>query len=71
MPRRTSMNDVKNLEALNNLERIVKDKRNDKRAGAKKERRNRHYVRVLIKHQLKHHSVNQTEDTEKNPPEDV
>lgn len=54
MPKRTSMNDVKKMEELNNLERIVIDKRNDKRAGAKKERRNRHYIKVLIKQQIKH-----------------
>lgn len=54
MPKRTSINDVKELEHLNDLERIVKDKRNNKRADAKKERRNRHYVKVLIKHQLNH-----------------
>lgn len=53
MPKRTSVNDIQKIEDLNELERIVKDKRNDKRAGAKKERRNRHYVKVLIKHQLK------------------
>ena len=45
---------MKELEHLNDLERIVKDKRNNKRADAKKERRNRHYVKVLIKHQLNH-----------------
>ena len=54
MPKRTSVNDVKEMEHLNDLDRIVKDKRNDKRADAKRERRNRHYVKVLIKHQLKH-----------------
>lgn len=53
MPKRTSVNVVKVLEDLNNLDRIVKDKRNDKRAGAKRGRRDRHYVKVLIKHQLK------------------
>ena len=53
MPKRTSINDVKGIEDLNDLERIVKDKRNDKRSDAKKERRNRHYVKVLIKQQLK------------------
>lgn len=53
MPKRTSVNDVKVLEDLNNLDRIVKDKRNDKRADAKRGRRDRHYVKVLIKHQLK------------------
>ncbi len=53
MAKRTSINDVKGIEDLNDLERIVKDKRQEKRADAKKERRNRHYVKVLIKHQLK------------------
>ena len=54
MPKRTSVNDVRELEHLNELDRIVKDKRNGKRSEAKKERRNRHYVKVLIKYQLKH-----------------
>ena len=71
MPKRTSMNDIKDLEELNDLERIVKDKRNDKRAGAKKERRNRHYVKVLIKHQLKHYSINLTEDSEEIQPDEA
>jgi hypothetical protein len=71
MPKRTSINDVKHLEELNDLERIVKDKRNDKRAGAKKERRNRHYVKVLIKHQLKHQGVEPKEDTEEISLDDV
>ncbi len=62
MPKRTSINDVKQLEALNDLERIVKDKRNNKRADAKKGRRNRHYIKVLIKHQLKHQGYQQEED---------
>jgi hypothetical protein len=65
------MNDIKDLEELNDLERIVKDKRNDKRAGAKKERRNRHYVKVLIKHQLKHYSINLTEDSEEIQPDEA
>lgn len=53
MPKRTSMNDVKELEQLNDLNHIVKDKRNAKRSDAKKGRRNRHYVKVLIKQQLR------------------
>lgn len=52
MPKKTSINDVETLEDLNDLERIVIDKRNDKRADAKKSRRNRHYVKVLIKSQI-------------------
>lgn len=53
MPKRTSVNDVKNLEDLNHLSEIVVDKRNEKRADAKKERRNRHYVKLLIKQEIK------------------
>jgi hypothetical protein len=53
MPKRTSINDVKHLDELNDLDKIVLDKRNEKRADAKKERRNRHYVKVLIKNQIK------------------
>lgn len=53
MPKRTSVNDIKEIEQLNELDRIVVDKRNQQRANSKKERRNRHYVKVLIKHQLK------------------
>ena len=53
MPKRTSINDIKVIDDLNYLERIVQDKRNDKRADAKKNRRNRHYTKVLIKYQLK------------------
>ena len=52
MPKRTSINDVQRLDDLNDLDRIVVDKRNDKRADAKKNRRNRHYVKVLIKSQM-------------------
>ncbi|MGY6523757.1 MAG: hypothetical protein ACXIUD_18650 [Mongoliitalea sp.] len=53
MPKRTSINDIQELQDLNDLDRIVQDKRNHKRADAKKERRNRHYVKLLIKQQLK------------------
>lgn len=53
MAKRTSINDVKEFEDLNDLNKIVQDKRSNKRASAKKERRNRHYVKLLIKHQLR------------------
>jgi hypothetical protein len=53
MAKRTSINDVKEFEDLNDLNKIVQDKRKSKRASAKKERRNRHYVKLLIKHQLR------------------
>jgi hypothetical protein len=55
VPKRTSLNDVSELSDLNDLKLIVKDKRVAKRADAKKERRNRHYVKVLIKSQLNNH----------------
>ena len=53
MPRRTSLNDIQEIDDLNNLDTIVIDKRNAKRADAKKNRRNRHYTKLLIKHQIK------------------
>lgn len=53
MAKRTSVNDIKAIEDLNDLDKIVKDKRNDKRANSKKGRRNRHYVKLLIRQQLK------------------
>lgn len=65
MPRRTSVNDVKDLDDLNELEYLVKDKRVDKRAESKKIRRNRHYSKVLIKSQLKDYrtEINCNEDS--------
>jgi len=36
MSKRTSVNDVKDIEQLNELDDIVKDKRNNKRANEKK-----------------------------------
>lgn len=53
MAKRTSVNDIKETEDLNVLHLIVKDKRNEKRANEKKERRDRHYVKLLIKHEVK------------------
>jgi hypothetical protein len=53
MAKRTSINDVKMIVDLNDLSKIVVDKRNEKRANAKKERRNRHYVKLLITQQIK------------------
>lgn len=53
MAKRTSINDVKETDDLNLLNLIVKDKRIEKRANEKKERRDRHYIKLLIKHELK------------------
>ena len=59
MSKRTSMNDVRVLSDLNDLKLIVKDKRVAKRSDAKKERRNRHYVKVLIKSQLNNNDLDE------------
>ena len=61
MPKRTSISDIKNLDDLNDLDSIVKDKRIGKRTEAKKNRRNRHYIKILIKHQIKSKDNNDTE----------
>ena len=52
MPKRTSPNQIQTITDLNDLERIVVDKRNENRADAKKGRRNRHYTKLLIKQQV-------------------
>ncbi len=52
MPKRTSPNQIQTITDLNNLDKIVVDKRNQKRADAKKERRNRHYTKLLINQQV-------------------
>ena len=57
--KRTSLKDVREISDLNDLKLLVKDKRVGKRADAKKERRNRHYVKVLIKSQLNQHDLDQ------------
>jgi hypothetical protein len=58
--KRTSLSDVRELADLNDLQLIVKDKRVAKRADAKKERRNRHYVKVLIKAQLHQYDADES-----------
>ena len=53
MAKRNSPNDIKELDDLNRLGEIVVDKRNAKRAEAKKSRRNRHYDKQFIRGALK------------------
>ena len=53
MAKRNSPNDIKEIDDLNRLGEIVVDKRNSKRAEAKKSRRNRHYDKQFIKAALK------------------
>ena len=52
MPKRTSPNQIQSITDLNNLDKIVVDKRNEKRADDKKGRRNRHYNKLLINQQI-------------------
>ena len=53
MAKRNSPNDIKEIDDLNRLGEIVVDKRNGKRADAKKSRRNRHYDKQFIKEAIK------------------
>ena len=62
MPKRTSPNQIQSITDLNDLERIVVDKRNEKRADAKKGRRNRHYTKLLIKQQVNLDTWKENED---------
>jgi hypothetical protein len=52
MAKRTSPNAIKDGNDLSQLGSIVQDKRNGKRSGAKKSRRNRHYEKQLIRNAL-------------------
>jgi len=49
MGKRTNLNDYKKIDKADDLERQVQDKRLGKRSKAKKNRRNRHYVKNMIK----------------------
>ncbi|MEM1121881.1 MAG: hypothetical protein AAGJ18_15625 [Bacteroidota bacterium] len=49
MPKRTNLNDHRKIESTDDLERSVQDKRYGKRSKSKKNRRNRHYVKNMIK----------------------
>ena len=52
MAKRTSPNAIQDANDLSQLGNIVQDKRNGKRSGAKKGRRNRHYEKQLIRNAL-------------------
>jgi len=52
MPRRNSPDDLKTLDDLSRLDEIIIDKRNEQRADAKKNRRNRHYERQFIRNAI-------------------
>ena len=53
MAKRNSPNDIQEIDDLNRLGEIVVDKRNGKRADAKKGRRNRHYDKQFIREAIK------------------
>ena len=53
MAKRTSPNAIQDAHDLSQLGSIVQDKRDGKRAGAKKGRRNRHYEKQLIRNALR------------------
>jgi len=51
MAKRTQIEDYKEVEDTDDLERVVKDKREGKRANKRKQhRRQRHYVKTLLRH---------------------
>lgn len=52
MAKRNSPNDIHEIDDLTHIDEIVMDKRNAKRSGAKKSRRDRHYKNQLIKNSL-------------------
>ena len=52
MAKRTSPNAIEDAHDLSQLASIVQDKRNGKRSGAKKGRRNRHYEKQLIRNAM-------------------
>ena len=52
MARRNSPNDFKAPEDLSRLNEIVVDKRSNKRADARKNRRNRHYEKQFLKNAI-------------------
>ena len=52
MAKRTSVNAIQDIHDLSLLDNIVVDKRNGKRSGAKKGRRNRHYEKQLLRNAM-------------------
>jgi hypothetical protein len=61
MGKRTSPNAIQDANDLSQLSNIVQDKRNGKRSGAKKGRRNRHYEKQLIRNALSTGLLNVTD----------
>ena len=55
--KRNSPKDISQLDDLNRLNEIVSDKRLEKRATEKKNRRNRHYEKQFIKNTIERFEV--------------
>lgn len=52
MPRRSSPADLSQFDDLTALDAVIVDKRQAKRAHAKRSRRNRHYERQFLRHSV-------------------
>lgn len=63
MPRRTSPQQIQDLSDLNQLSDLVQDKRWGQRSSAKKQRRNRHCEKQLIRNALTHRPATQAGTT--------
>jgi hypothetical protein len=57
MPRRNAPDRVEGLEDLSHLEEWVYDKRLEQRASVKKNRRNRHYEKLFMRHVVARHAI--------------
>lgn len=55
MTLRNTLNAIADLSDLSNLSELVVDKRLGQRSSAKKNRRNRHYEKQIIRNSLAHH----------------
>ncbi len=60
--KRNSPKEIKQVDDLNRLGDIVKDKRTTKRADAKKNRRNRHYQKQFIRNAMNNGILNTDSD---------
>lgn len=67
MPRRNSPSDIATLDDLSGLADLVVDKRQDKRANAKRSRRNRHYERQFLRNAA---GLPMADDPHGDPPDD-
>ena len=61
MPKRTSPSQFQSWQSASELTAGVVDKRGHKRADAKRNRRNRHYVKLVIKERLGNPDANSDE----------